>query len=521
LLNILASPFLSISDPDGRRRKVTLPGLFASAMRDQIDDLSAVRPHQRLPFYAFLAQVGALALLRSGNPTPPDDQQTWAALLRALTSNFQADEPWALVIEDLSKPALLQPPIPEGKIDPLAFSEFTPDALDYLVTAKNHDVKAARIDQATPEQWFYALLSLQTMDGFLGRGNYGISRMNGGFGSRPLVGLAPSGGIGARLKRDLRRLIDLRTDPPEDDPYAAYSKSGGIGLMWLEPWDGVGQIAPSKLEAFYVEICRRVRLVRDDDRLIARRANSEHSRIASPKEANGVTGDPFAPIDLRDGKKGSKPLTVSASGFDYKLVSQILNREEFAPAPLQEWRQDDGTTGLSVVFSVLARGQGETNGLHERIVPIPPEKAAWFGRVDDPFAKLAKERVDDAGKVRRGPLRSALFVLFQNAPEAVNFGHSPSETKSKPFLNAFDRDVDQIFFPAMDQELSAEGEQARAAARRRWLQQLGDLAHAELEAAVQSVPFSGLRRYTTIEAARSMLDRSFDKHFAELQPEAS
>jgi CRISPR system Cascade subunit CasA len=489
-------------------------------MKDEIDDLSAVRPHQKLPFYAFLVQVGALALLRSGHSTPPNDPEEWAALLRALTSNFQADEPWALVIEDVSRPALLQPPIPEGTIDALEFNEATPDALDYLVTAKNHDVKAARIGHATPEQWFYALLSLQTMEGFLGRGNYGISRMYSGFGSRPLVGLAPSGGMGARLKRDLRRLIDLRSDPPEDDPYAAYPRSGGIGLLWLEPWDGVGQIAPSKLDPFYVEICRRVRLVRDNDRLIARRANSERSRIASPKEANGVTGDPFAPIDLRD-KKGPKPLTVSASGFDYKLVSQILNRDEFRPGPLQEWRQDDGTTGLSVVFSALARGQGETNGLHERVVSIPPEKAAWFGRTDDPFAKLAKERVDDAGKVRRGPLRSALFVLFQNAPETVNFGHAPSETKSKPFLNAFDRDVDQVFFGAMDDELKSEEEGARADARRRWLQQLRELAHAELEVAVQSVPSSGLRHYTTIEASRSMLDRSFDKHFAELQTEGS
>jgi hypothetical protein len=112
-------------------------------------------------------------------------------------------------------------------------------------------------------------------------------------------------------------------------------------------------------------------------------------------------------------------------------------------------------------------------------------------------------------------------VLFQNAPETVEFRHAPSETKSEPFLSAFDRDVDQIFFPAMDEELNAPEEQARVAARRRWLQQLRDLAHGELEAAVQSVPSSGLRRYTTIEASRSALDRSFNKRFAAVQPETS
>jgi CRISPR system Cascade subunit CasA len=52
---------------------------------------------------------------------------------------------------------------------------------------------------ATPEHWFYALLTLQTMQGFLGAGNYGISRMNGGFASRPSVGLAPSDRWGMRV----------------------------------------------------------------------------------------------------------------------------------------------------------------------------------------------------------------------------------------------------------------------------------------------------------------------------------
>jgi CRISPR system Cascade subunit CasA len=520
-MNILPSPLLSVVDFDGRRREVTLAGLFVAAMQDEIDDLPAIRPHQRLPLYAFLAQVGALALLRCGRQDPPQEDGEWVALLRGLTPGFDSDEPWRLLVEDVSKPALLQPPIPEGTIEVLKTIETTPDALDYLVTSKNHDVKGARIEHGSPQQWFYALLSLQTMEGFFGRGNYGISRMNGGFASRPLVGLAPAGGMGARLKRDIRRLVEIRLDPPENDPYQRYRKSGGLALLWLQPWDGARQLALSTLDPYYVEICRRVRLTMNQDRIIARRTNSEKARIASPKAANGETGDPFAPIDLRDGKKGRKPLTVAASGFDYKLVSQIISRDKFEPAPLQVWRQDDGSRGLSIVFSALARGQGETNGLHERVVPIPPQKLALFGRIDDPFAKLARERVDDAGVVRRSVLRFALFVLFQNAPETLNFGHTPSVAKAEPFLVAFDRAVDEVFFPAMDEEFKAADDPGRKSARRKWLEQLRDLAHAELRAAVQSVPLSGLRRYTTIEAARRALDSSFDNRFSELRQEAS
>ena len=520
-MSSLTSAFFSIVDRSGRRSLITLPGLFAASVRDEIDDLPAARPHQRAPLHAFLTQVGALALLAAGRSAPPDDEANWTEALRKLTPGYPADEPWTLIVEDVKKPALLQPPIPQGRIDVLKDSESTPDKLDYLVTSKNHDVKAARIVEATLEHWFLALLTLQTMEGFLGAGNYGISRMNGGFASRPLVALAPDGGVGARLARDIRRLVDVRLDPPENDPYAVYKKAGGVALLWSKPWDGVSQLNPSGLDPYYVEICRRVRLVVEDRRIVARHAGSKATRIANPKEANGVTGDPFAPIDLRDVKKGRKPLTVSAEGFDYKLVSQIISRDRFAPAPLQVWRQDDGTSGLSIVFSALARGQGETNGLHERRVPIPAGRASLFGKAEDPFAKLAMERVDDAGNVRSRVLRLALFDLFQNAPETLNLRHAPSETKAKPFLNGFDRAVDAVFFGAIEEELKAPDDAMRAVARGRWLEELRSLAHAELENAAQSVPLSGLRRYTTVQAARDLLDASFDKRFAPVVSEVS
>jgi CRISPR system Cascade subunit CasA len=212
---------------------------------------------------------------------------------------------------------------------------------------------------------------------------------------------------------------------------------------------------------------------------------------------------------------------VSESGFDYRLISDILSREKYEPAPLQVWRQDDGTRGLSIDFSALARGQGQTNGLHERRVPIPANVVSLFGRIDDLFAKLAREHVDDAGKVRGGALRPALFVLFQNAPERLDLRHAPSKTKAEPFLSRFDRAVDALFFRAIDEELSAADDAERETARRRWLDQLRTLAHDELEDAAQSVPLSGLRRYTTIEAARGALDKAFDRQFVPTTAEAS
>ena len=80
--------------------------------------------------------------------------------MRDLTPGFAADEPWQLVVEDWTQPAFLQPPVPDGVT--LANPVPTPDALDLLITSKNHDLKQAVARQGQPEDWLFALVSLQT-----------------------------------------------------------------------------------------------------------------------------------------------------------------------------------------------------------------------------------------------------------------------------------------------------------------------------------------------------------------------
>lgn len=263
--NALKGEIIKVRTTARQVRQVTLPELLALLMVDEVESLAALRPHQRFPLHCFLAQVGAMAMLAAGEPEPPQQEGRWRDLLRGLTPEFPGDEPWTLVVDDLSKPAFMQPPIPEGSWQALKETEATPDALDMLVTAKNHDLKAARLDAAAPDHWLFALITLQTWEGFLGRGNYGISRMNGGFASRPFIGAAPaSGGWGAQLKRDILRLVDRRHEIIKDNPlHAAY---GGLCLLWLEPWDGTTFFDPAKLDPYYVEICRRIWLRQEHGR---------------------------------------------------------------------------------------------------------------------------------------------------------------------------------------------------------------------------------------------------------------
>ena len=187
MFNLLSDKLISV----GGGGTQSLPGLFALMSRGQRVQFPAMRPHQRPAWHMFCVQLAALALWTGGRAEPPENEGRWRDLLRGLTPDFRDDEPWCLVVEDRAKPAFLQPPDPGGlKWSPVS----TPDALDMLITARNHDLKQQVMREARPEDWMFALVSLQTMEGYNGAGNYGIARMNKGSSSRVMLSLAPQQG---------------------------------------------------------------------------------------------------------------------------------------------------------------------------------------------------------------------------------------------------------------------------------------------------------------------------------------
>ena len=197
-----------------------------------------MRPHQRHAWHAFLVQLGAMAMHRVGLDTPPSDAAEWRRIIRALTKDWTDDEPWQLVVNDITKPAFMQPPArSKEREQDYKSAVSTPDELDMLVTSKNHDLKAEVAEQASPDDWTCALSTLQTMEGFGGAGNYGISRMNGGLGSRPAFSLAPvSQSPGAHVRRDIIALLEYRQELLDNNPQ--YPADGGEALLWTLPWDG-------------------------------------------------------------------------------------------------------------------------------------------------------------------------------------------------------------------------------------------------------------------------------------------
>ena len=493
--DLLAEPLLSIRC-EGRTTTATLPALLRKLARAEPVELSRPQRHQLIPTYHFLVQLAALSV-KEGEDAAALSEETWCERLLALSDGQR--EPWCLVVPDLAKPALLQPPIPEGTLEVLKKRRASPSKLDLLVTAKNHDVKANRIGFPHPEHWFYGLLTLQTFEGYQGRGLYGISRMNTGLGSRPSVGFAPSPLWGPRFARDL----DVLRRTTEAAAAMGQLSVDGHRLLWLLPWDGTASIPVHECHPYFIEVCRRLRLTGEP--IEARRAATTAPRLDA-KEAKGSVGDPWIPIDLDK----EAALTLSARGFSYDRVHDLVFSGKYRRMPALELGPEDPET-VWLIASALARGQGQTDGLHERCVPVPGAARRLFGSTDG-FARLGRRSHEQLEIVKRAQskvLRPALATLLQGAPARPDL----KDGRLAPWMGRHDTAVDAGFFDALWKNVDHSSEDAGRA----WSQQVLGLAEKVLVQAIGSVPLPTARKYRVIAAANGRFRGAKRKHFPELR----
>lgn len=178
-MNLLTDPIFRAETTSGPN-VLSLPELLAQLGTDHLERLVGLQRHQHDAFHVFLCYLAGAVLARRGISHPVQSAEFWREGLLELSGDLWG---WELSVDDLEKPGFMQVPLPAGSRPNSEAA--SPDALDVLQTAKNHDVKQARALQASIDSWVYSLISLQTMSGFLGRGNQGISRMNSGFGFSP------------------------------------------------------------------------------------------------------------------------------------------------------------------------------------------------------------------------------------------------------------------------------------------------------------------------------------------------
>ncbi|MFP4278823.1 MAG: type I-E CRISPR-associated protein Cse1/CasA [Halochromatium sp.] len=432
--SLLDESLISARLVDGQRVQLSLPALLVALAEDGIRDFPALRPHQRHPWHAFLVQLAAIALHQAGRNEPFADEAEWRLALLALTPDDPDGAAWCLIAPP-ERPALLQAPVPEGDLSAWKSRLEAPDELDMLVTSKNHDLKAARMQQSAPEDWLFALLSLQTQEGYSGRDNYGISRMNTGSGSRSALGAVTPGGCGRRWRRDVQALLAVRTEIVNT---LELRDQGGIALLWLPIWNGAESLAFSALDPFYIEICRRVRLIETPFGITCQATGSNCPRIEA-KNRNGVTGDAWMPVNVAAGKA----LTIAAKGFDYILATELLFGAKYQRSVAQTLSAGDGLQGIAILARGVTRGKGKTAGYHERRIPISPKaRALLIKKRTDALAAVAEGRVSDISKVRK-VLWSALATLFANGTS--EFTDSVTDKASR-FAKSFEHFEDARFF---------------------------------------------------------------------------
>jgi CRISPR system Cascade subunit CasA len=191
-------------------------------------------------------------------------------------------------------------------------------------------------------------------------------------------------------------------------------------------------------------------------------------------------------------------LTIGQNGFHYELMSRVLLGGDFEPAPAQTLRSDDEGATL-LLASALARGQGKTEGLHERIIVIPPKLRDRL-RAPDSRARLAVRALENVQQARK--MRSK--VLFPALRRIALDDKVP--------VDRFDARTDEIYF----EHLFGFAEHDDEAAKSDWENALRSIASSELQSAINRCSVPSHRWFAVVSHAEGVFRSCLAKQFPSL-----
>lgn len=495
----------------------SLPGLLAAMARGEVGGFPALRPHQRPAWHMFLVQLSVMALDAAGQRELPVVEADWRTALRMLTPDYPEDEPWQLVGADRSRPAFLQPADPGG----LKWSEVaTPDALDMLITSRNHDVKREIARQAAPQDWIFALVSLQTMEGYQLKYS-GIVRMKSGASSRVLLGLAPPL-MGSAIidvsgwwRRDVSILLTERS-----------SNERGKNLLWLEPWADGTQIPFQLLDPLFIEICRRVRLDRDRRSLLLAWITPVLKPRINVSDWVGNSGDPWAPLTADTGEA----LTLGERDFDYRLLVDLLIGSDGGNTVL--WKlpklatpiDEEKEKTMLLVATAFARGKGgktRTDGFRWRVIPLP--KAMVRKLLFTEPVGAADLVLQDIDRVLKSLIHALRLVASSGDPEKLASTMKSQSARNKldnyvaPARAALRRQADELFFPELWRRMEVTADAGFTPLRLAFLESLSRIARKEFVRALPAIPCASLMRPRAETRGRQKLEDGLNDAIRELR----
>jgi CRISPR system Cascade subunit CasA len=179
-------------------------------------------------------------------------------------------------------------------------------------------------------------------------------------------------------------------------------------------------------------------------------------------------------------------------------------------------QRDDGATA-EIVAAGLARGQGKTEGFHERRIPVPAHaRLRLADETDRTLAEAADRQERDAGSMAQRVLRPALLCAFDKGPERLDFNARDAVAAAAPFMQEFDAAVDTEFFPALWASLEKNPEEAE----RGWQSILRDRAEKTLRKALEAGPRAETRRFIAAARAESIFAGAAYRQFPALRRSA-
>ena len=510
-MNLLTDSVFRVESPTSDDvSRVSLPGLLAALGEGRVRSYPGLMRHQEDALHVFLTYLATAVLARDGVDDSVQSEEYWAAGIRRLGGTD--DMPWTLVVDDLSQAAFLQSPLPVPDHGKLTLKAETPDALDVLVTAKNHDLKMQRATKPDVDEWVFALISSQTTSGFLGQGNFGISRMNGGFGSRLVMEVQRALDPGWRWRDAVTRLLVHRREVLAGD--YGYDPHGLV-LVWTDLWDGAEGLPLTSLDPCYLEISRRVRLRRDSLGVLRADAVPSKATRINAKELKGAVGDAWTPVDLSQTADGRKALTVGPAGLTADTVRRLVFADHLGLSPLQ--RPALGWSGdLWLSVSVLVRGQGLTEGFHEVHLRLPePVLPRVFGppAIHDPWVALSKQLIEAAGLMQRA-LGRGVRTYLAGGPARLKERETSDE-----WARRWNRRFQSLWTPAYFPQLWAAPDVFTTDdVLAQWAEVLWAAARQTLDEAMAALPQHFGRRYRARVLARQSLWGNALQSFPSLRP---
>ncbi|WP_150000567.1 hypothetical protein [Iodidimonas gelatinilytica] len=274
------------------------------------------------------------------------------------------------------------------------------------------------------------------------------------------------------------------------------------------------------LDIWFIEICRRIRLHGEGDRLIAKTGTSKAPRVDA-KTQKGVVGDPWAPVNVKD----RKSLTLGPSKLDYHHICDWLFGGNWqAPAMIRKADMSDTNQNWALIIQALGRGNCKTYGYHERTLVLPRQSAARLITDAQALHTLSQDLIKDIGELKK--------ILGHAIAIAAIDGRSTSPDKdkyaaAKPWQDGLDLMADRHFFPALWDMLPAYLHKDYAAqdeAKHRFFRRLIKEAQTLLNTAIETVSAAQfhLRARSRAERVfRARIGKHFDWYFSNDNKEAN